>query len=183
MVQYYTEFMVDYEWYDFLLASSFESGKSSQKTYHTKNSMPPKRKKASKSTRNERNVYVLVHESINHGMNYRVGKEIVGVFDTKAAAVASSGSIESSFGAFDDVIEELFVENHEDNRDDPPVDGVLIQLGSEDSGEGDIERLLIEKCPLKSMPPSNAGKKKIVKKRKVIRDLSDDFENYEENPL
>ena len=143
--------------------------------------MPPKRKKTSKSSRNESFVYLLIQESIDHGNNHELETEIIGVFDSKAAAVASAESVESiGYGAFDDAIESIFMEDHEDNRDDPPDDGILIQLGHEYSGEGDIERLLIKKFPLKSMPTSSVGKKKTGKKRKVKRNLSDDFEDHEE---
>eukprot|EP00527_Entomoneis_sp_CCMP2396_P003404 CAMPEP_0198146592 /NCGR_PEP_ID=MMETSP1443-20131203/30147_1 /TAXON_ID=186043 /ORGANISM="Entomoneis sp., Strain CCMP2396" /LENGTH=141 /DNA_ID=CAMNT_0043810607 /DNA_START=19 /DNA_END=444 /DNA_ORIENTATION=+ len=93
-------------------------------------------------------VYVLSTISVDHANHHRPVHVIVGVYATKAAAVAVAGSVQTEYGSFDDAINELFEEDHIDHRPDPPDDGCLLQLGSRASGEGDFVGLKIQMFPL-----------------------------------
>ena len=116
----------------------------------------------------EPHVYVLSLTSVDHGRNYRPEHEIVGVYSTKAAAAYAAGSVDTEYGTFDSAIESMFEDDHVDNRENPPDSGVLIQIGSEDTGEGDYVELSIEKFPLETATGSSSGKSKKIKKRKLF---------------
>ena len=102
-------------------------------------------------------VYVLILEEWNHGWGggHKEDAEVVGVYISKEAAALAAGDIGTSYGTFDEAIEPergTFSDefDYEDNRKDPPDDGILIQLGGKDIGEGDYVRLKIkiQKKPL-----------------------------------
>ena len=108
-------------------------------------------------------IYVLSLETICHDGDGGPDLEVVGVYNSKAAAVAKSVTVTTIYGRFDSAIKDMFSEDdggHEDNRENPPNNGVLIQLGHEDSGEGDICRLLIRKCPVVGIESEPQGKNK-----------------------
>eukprot|EP00977_Amphora_coffeiformis_P003279 scaffold609_cov170-Amphora_coffeaeformis.AAC.33 len=83
-------------------------------------------------------VYVLTHEDIDQANHHRPKTRIIGVYDSRDAAVVASMNVESQYGRFDEAMKELFEVDHEDNRENRPDNGVLIQLGSEGSGKKDI---------------------------------------------
>ena len=93
-------------------------------------------------------VYVLSVISVNHGLNYVPEQCTVGAYSSKTNACIAAGSARSGYGTFDEAIESMFTDDHIDNRNNPPDNGTIIQLGSEETGEGDYVRLIIEKCPL-----------------------------------
>lgn len=91
---------------------------------------------------------------------------LAGVYVTKEAAAAASGDIDTEkYGTFDEALDPekcwLVCEEFEDHRDDPPDDGVLIQIGGY-PGERpthDFIRLSIRKMPLLGAPSSFCNKK------------------------
>lgn len=99
-------------------------------------------------------VYVLILKEWHHGWGggYKTTK-VIGVYISKEAAVLVSGDIETSFGTFNKEIDpergtfggEF---DHIDNRNNPPDDGILVQLGGEDIGAGDYACLKLQKTPL-----------------------------------
>ena len=123
--------------------------------------MPPKRKTQASSASKETYVYLLTMEQWNHAGEGTM-TSVAGVYESKEAAVASAGSINTDYGTFDEAIEGDFSEEgeHEDNRSDPPDDGILLQIGGDDVGEGDYCRVLIQKCPILGMPASSGAEKK-----------------------
>ena len=106
-------------------------------------------------------VYVLTLESWDHSGNYGRGPDVtvIGAFDSKEAAVAKATSCETSYGTFDGAVEDMFHDDYIDKRDVPPDNGILMQIGSRDSGEGDYERFLIEKIEIEGID-TTVGKKK-----------------------
>ena len=97
-------------------------------------------------------VYVLMLEEWHHG--WRGGwvedAQVIGVYISKEAAALASGDINTSYGTFNEAIDPNRGDfsdefHHEDNRSNPPDDGILIQLGGKDVGEGDYVRLTIQK--------------------------------------
>ena len=98
-------------------------------------------------------VYVLILEEWNHGWGSGQESKVIGVYISKEAAVLASGDINTSYGTFDKAIEPNRGDfsgefDHKDYRNNPPDDGILIQLGGDDIGEGDYIRLKIQKMPL-----------------------------------
>ena len=93
--------------------------------------------------------------------HHRPEHSIAGVYASKAEAVAASGSVDTEYGPFDKAIDEMFEEDHEDNREDPPNHGCLLQLGHRDSGEGDIVGLKIDKFPLIGAAASSSNERKV----------------------
>jgi len=98
-------------------------------------------------------IYVLILDEHNHGWGrgYTEDGKVIGVYISKEAAVSASGEVDT--GTFDEAIEpEKGIYSEEgcyiDNRNNPPDDGTLIQLGGKDIGEGDYVRLRIQKKPL-----------------------------------
>ena len=81
---------------------------------------------------------------------------------TRKSLVAASGYVETDYGTVDEAIEPdsgnglggIFGEedHHEDNRDDPPDNGVLIQLGGRD-----VFDLCIRGMPSAEKSPKKSG--------------------------
>lgn len=99
-------------------------------------------------------VYVLTFEKWDNKRD--TATEVIGVYSSKEAAVAVSGDVGTDHGTFDEAIEPdrgTFGEDylHEDNRGNPPDNGVLIQFGGRGVFEGDYRRLYIRKMPLLGM--------------------------------
>lgn len=94
-------------------------------------------------------VYVLMLEEWHHGWGggWAEDAQVIGVYISKEAAALASGDIDTSYGTFNEAIATTFAGefDHEDNRSDPPDDGILIQLGGDGIGEGDYVRLTIQK--------------------------------------
>lgn len=90
--------------------------------------------------------------------------DVVGVYKSKEAAAASVSGTKTSYGTFDYAIENIFDDDYEDNRSDPPDDGTLIQTRSSDVnvGEGNYICLVINRLPI-----LGAGKKKSRRKRGI----------------
>jgi len=83
---------------------------------------------------------------------YGGGCEILGVYTSKAAAISDAGSLRCPWcDSFDDAIENVFSDCYVDNRNEknPPENGLLIQLGDANRGDGDRVMLYIEKHSLK----------------------------------
>mmetsp|Transcript_919 Transcript_919/g.1711 ORF Transcript_919/g.1711 Transcript_919/m.1711 type:complete len:151 (-) Transcript_919:173-625(-) len=109
-------------------------------------------------------VCVLTIESINHGCNYQLETEIISVYNSKAVA----GSVNSGWGTFDRVIVDMLTDPGEhiiDNRGNVPDQGVLLQLGDDDVGEGNIARLVISKMPIMGMTESSSDANDDKRKR------------------
>jgi hypothetical protein len=103
-------------------------------------------------------VYLLMREEQNHARRGGEAKTLVGVYDSKEAAVAASMDVETGYGTFDSAIADDFKDDHVDNRETPPDDGILIQIGSEDAGEGDLVRLLIERIDVLGLEEESSSK-------------------------
>mmetsp|Transcript_11947 Transcript_11947/g.22133 ORF Transcript_11947/g.22133 Transcript_11947/m.22133 type:complete len:190 (-) Transcript_11947:279-848(-) len=116
-------------------------------------------KEQSRRLKSNGNVYVLLLSSWNHASPRGEDPEIIGVFDSKAAAVARASTVGTDYGTFDEAIKEMFLSEyeHEDNRENPPDNGVLMQIGGDDVGEGDFCRLSIKKMPILGI--QNSGSK------------------------
>ena len=84
---------------------------------------------------------------------------IVGVYSSKEAAVASAGSVESrDWGNLVETARQYDEGDLQDYRDNPPDDGVLLQLFGEDIGEGDYARILIKRYPVLGLKKQKKGK-------------------------
>ena len=92
-------------------------------------------------------VYILTLEERNHGGKWGrgVNTKIIGVFDSKAAAVARSVMVQTAYGSFDEAIKDMLEDDYEDNRKNPPNNGTLMKIGRDDSGEGDFARIVIRR--------------------------------------
>lgn len=113
-----------------------------------------------KSTGTE--AYLLFLTGWDHRRSWHEEPEIIGIFDSKAAAVARASTVKCEYGMFDEAIEDYGCE--EDTRDDPPDDGVLIQIG----GAGDFVdfcRLSIKKLHILGFQDADV-KEEGAKKRK-----------------
>jgi hypothetical protein len=126
----------------------------------------------------DQQIYVLTLESISHATCHQPAQKIVGVFSSKAAAVVASGSVQTAYGEVGSAI--VFGTTHEDNRDSPPDNDVLVQLGHEDTGEGDIERLIVDKFPVLGMPSLSPGSSS-NKRRKVNHQSSSSKDDNDKN--
>ena len=90
-------------------------------------------------------MYVLSLISVNHALNHVPEQSNIGVYSSKEAACAAAGSLDTGgYGTFDYVIENRLQESVEDNRDNPPNNGCLLQIGDAEEGEGDYVQLKIE---------------------------------------
>ena len=102
--------------------------------------------------RERKSVYVLILEEWNHRWGAKT--KVIGVYISKEAAVLASRDIKRSYGGtFNEEIEPgrgIYSDkfDHKDNRNNPPDDGILIQLGGRGIGEGDYHSLKIQKMPL-----------------------------------
>lgn len=116
-----------------------------------------KQEKTLKPTK--QSIYILTLEEWNHSANWRrdADKTVIGVFDSKAAAVAKSATVDTGWGSFDEAIKDMFRDDYEhvDNRKNPPNNGVLLQVGGRDIGEGDYARLVISKQQVYGLPKKN----------------------------
>ena len=70
-------------------------------------------------------VYVLSLEEWNHGAHYGRGEsdtELLGLFDSKEAAVAAATKTSTDYGTFDEAIKDTFCEEGDyiDKRENPP---------------------------------------------------------------
>ena len=114
-------------------------------------------------------VYVLLLTECHHAIPGDADPEVIGVFDTKSAAVARASTVETEYGDFDYAISNVF-ENpgeYQDNRENPPDNGTLLQVGDDDIGEGDFSRLSIKKMPILSLGVEESKvEKEEEKKRK-----------------
>lgn len=106
---------------------------------------------------NGAHVYILTLEEIGH--DHEPWFKTIGIFDSKAAAVAKSASVNTVWGTFDEAMKDTFSNEDEfdnkDNRMNPPDNGVLIQVGGEDYGMGDYSRLVIKKHSILSLVEPN----------------------------
>jgi hypothetical protein len=77
--------------------------------------------------------------------------------------------------------------SHEDYRDNPPDNGVLVQLGDEQEGEGDITRMWIHKLQIMGIPhgytAANSKKKKKNRKKDASDDDASDNDELDSVPL
>eukprot|EP00934_Nitzschia_sp_Nitz4_P006494 Nitzschia sp. Nitz4//scaffold139_size61406//49965//50339//NITZ4_006466-RA/size61406-processed-gene-0.86-mRNA-1//-1//CDS//3329535870//6484//frame0 len=104
-------------------------------------------------------VYVLTIKRIYH-TGVPAEQAIVGVYISKESAVHDANNMSFSWGDFDDLIEDCFEEAYVDNRNNPPDNGILMQLGNNDHGQGNSETLFIEKCQLLGLPLPLQSKKR-----------------------
>jgi hypothetical protein len=99
-------------------------------------------------------VYVLSIEDSSHEKNFIPDSEIVGVYNSKAAALqfASTYVTPESLLSFDDMIEEYgedgMVVDVRKKGSIIPDNGVIMQYGDDHIGASDIVRLLICKNPI-----------------------------------
>ena len=118
--------------------------------------MPPKKKaktsEGSQPSTIPTHVFVLVLSSHNHASDGTEEPEVVGVFARKKDAVAHIPTLETqcddNFPGEDYDEDELQADStfiNEDNRSDPPDNGILLEL--EFGGEGDKDEARIEKVP------------------------------------
>ena len=123
---------------------------------------------AKKLKSTKQSAYILTLVEWDHSGNWGRGPDenIIGIFDSKAAAVARSVTVDTCYGEWDEAIKDMFPDGHEDNRNNPPDNGTLIQLGGADIGEGDYVRLVITKKDIFSLPQvSNEKQKNATEKR------------------
>jgi hypothetical protein len=98
--------------------------------------------------------------------------EVMGIYASKEIAARVAGSLDTdSWGTFEEALDE-FEKNYDDatvidNRLDPPNNGVLLQVGSEDEGEGDYSLLEISRMPIVAKTDLQ------IKERKTQRDDSE----------
>lgn len=108
-------------------------------------------------------VYILTIEEHNHACED--SSNVVGLFNTKDAAIAASTKVETAYGSFDSAIKDMFEDDFIDSRKNPPDNGVLLQIGSDETGEGDYSRLLISKFSVQGFKEEKkrSGTKEIKK--------------------
>jgi hypothetical protein len=92
-------------------------------------------------------VYILTLEERNPSGKWGrgVNTKIIGIFDSKAAAVARSVMVHTAYGSFDEAIKDMLEDDYEDNRKNPPNNGTLMKIGGDESGEGDYARIVIRR--------------------------------------
>ena len=145
--------------------------------------MPPKRKKPTKAEDDEvkagSHVYVLTKKVYNHA-DRGWEDELVGIYNSKNAAVASAGDVETDgYGTFNEAInDDMFKDCHEDNRNAAPDDGLLLQIGHRDVGEGDNAQLFIEKTVVLGMPDPSTKKEASKKKAALSTMTTADYFGY-----
>ena len=119
---------------------------------------------------NQSHVYVLTLVQYDHSGNWGRGPdiEIIGIYDSKAAAVAKSVTVATPYGTFDEAIKDMFEDAHVDNRMNPPDDGILVKIGDDYVGEGDYCQLEIKKQQVEGLQKQAskvAGRKRKAKGR------------------
>ncbi|CAB9514540.1 expressed unknown protein [Seminavis robusta] len=112
--------------------------------------MASSKKRSSEEAENpNKPVSVLSLISENHATRHRPEHTLVGAYTSKAVAVEAAGVVEADgYGTFEDALDKMLEDDHIDNRQNPPDDGCLIQIGSKETGEGNFVRLEIKKMPL-----------------------------------
>ena len=130
-------------------------------------------------------VFVLTHKYYDHRNRHNTTSDNIGVFNSKDAAVAAATDYKTGWGPFDDAIDGFgWYTDYIDNRDNPPDDGVLLQLG----GEADYDCFTIKKMEIKGFDSINTNEKmpkaehlpgaKFTKRSRVEHDDSGDDNNY-----
>ena len=119
---------------------------------------------------NQSHVYVLTLVQYDHSGNWGRGPdiEIIGIYDSKAPAVAKSVTVATPYGTFDEAIKDMFEDAHVDNRMNPPDDGILVKIGDDYVGEGDYCQLEIKKQQVEGLQKQAskvAGRKRKAKGR------------------
>jgi hypothetical protein len=137
---------------------------ASMETAHM-DTLAAKRKEQAQQLTSSQFVYVLVLDTI-----------IIGVFASKEAAVARTSEVKPHIldtlfdgcNSIDEAIKQFG--NIIDNRDNPPDDGILVQLGSEyDDFDSSVSRIMIKKMPVLALSEPALEPNK---KRKLIVDLT-----------
>jgi hypothetical protein len=115
--------------------------------------MPKKRKVGKETASDLSDVFVLTLEECEHSWGgHHVTTQVVGVCNSKEAAVADAGDVDTTgYGLLGKAVSEMDWSGSQDNRDNAPDCGVLLQLGSQDEGEGDYVRLLIKRFSIVGM--------------------------------
>jgi|AntRauTorckE5430_2_1112549.scaffolds.fasta_scaffold01470_1 hypothetical protein len=161
-------------------SSSFEEDDDdgSRREASRRDTLVAKWKEHAKQLASSQFVYVLTHEKLDYRDKYN-GQEptvVIGVFASKEAAVARATTAvkpDTPYGGdnIEDAIKkyELNYDQFTDNRENPPDDGILVQLGSEDSDCHSVERIIIKRMPLLALYEPAPGPKK---KRKSIVNLT-----------
>ncbi|KAL3937209.1 MAG: hypothetical protein SGBAC_007636 [Bacillariaceae sp.] len=112
--------------------------------------MPPK-KKTKRAASKPQFAYVLTLFEYNHGFGNGVEQKVLGVYGSKEVAARDAGTLDTyTLGTFDDALHEYKFNYNGfvlDNRRNPPDDGILLQAGHKDEGEGDHIVLKITKLP------------------------------------
>lgn len=140
--------------------------------------MPPKRKNPTKTEDGEvkagSHVYVLTRELDDRKYGRKAEVDLIGIYTSKNAAVASAGDVDTDgYGTFDEAINEDFKDCHEDFRDEAPDEGLLLEVGNRDHGGGFNVQLLINKTEVLGMPEPT--KKRAQPKQKQFVTTSDYF--------
>ncbi len=112
-------------------------------------------------------VYVLYIDRWNHHnirqIWWREYEIVAGVYATKEAAAAAAGDIDTDkYGTFNEALGHnsgLYYEEAVDNRDNPPDNGELIQIGGFSGDRDDFVRLSIRKMPILGALSSPCNKK------------------------
>ena len=88
-------------------------------------------------------------------------------------------TVGTCYGKWDEAIEDMFSGDyeHEDNRNNPPDNGTLIQIEGDDIGEGDYVRLVITKKDIFSLPQVSSEKQKKVTKKRTAASASQSKSN------
>ena len=121
----------------------------------------PPRKRPNDKPKEKKFVYVLTVKSYDPFEELADPLEVVGVYTSKAAAVAASGEMGTSrWGTFDEMMKKVdFMDAIIDNRKKPPNDGCLLKVGEEEHNDGYYEELIIQKFPLEDEAPTRRKKK------------------------
>ena len=105
-------------------------------------------------------VHILTLVQWSHAGNWRRGpdSDIVGIYNSKAAAVAKSVTVQTDYGTFDEAINDMFQEDHIDNRMNPPDNGILLKIGGDHCGEGDYCELQLKKLLIVGLQKQQSSK-------------------------
>ena len=135
----------------------------------------------------EKYVYILTLEEWSQCRNYYdrdygdgPSVKIIGLFNSKAAAVAKSVTVKTMYGKFDETIKDICKQEgvYVDYRKDPPDDGTLFQIGDEeDFDDGAYARLVISKQNIFGLPQSDNDDDNNNQKKKRATAESQNGEN------